>query len=168
MSEPSPRIDELYNRKFMLLMLFMLPLLALCAVVVGYMWRHLDAAMHTVALIVFTMSGVTTIALLLRLLFCRIHIDENGANVDNPFSGNTMLAWNDVRTAAIVHLNLGGQKADPLILLATREPEVVLTRRALTTSKVLTKHEHVRIPMTPARRAAVEHYLGMALPEVRL
>lgn len=169
MSEQNtPRIDEMYNRKFMLLMLVMLILLAVCAVAIGNVWHNLDATLHTVVLIAFAMSGVTSLVLLLRLAFCRVRINESGADVDNPFSGNTTLAWGDIRTAAIVRITMGGKKADPVILLSTREPEIVLTHRALTTSKVITKDEHVRIPLTPARRKAVEHYLGMTLPEYTL
>ena len=46
--------------------------------------------------------------------------------------------------------------------------EVVLTYRALTTRKVLAPDETVRIPLNPRRRAAVEYYLHMSLPEYTL
>ena len=166
MSEHNPpRIDELYNRKFMLLMAAMLVMLAGCAVIISNVWHNLDSTTHTVALIAFAMSGVTTLGMLVRLAFCRVRIDEGGTEADNPLSGGNHLAWSDIRTAAIVRITVGNQTADPLILLSSREPEVALTHRALTTGKVLTKDEQLRIPLTPARRKAIEHYLGMTLPE---
>lgn len=169
MSEQNPpRIDELCNRKLLLLIIVSLVFVAACGIAIGYVWHNLDATTHTVILIAFAMSAVTSLVLLVRLALCRLRIDESGVDVDNLLFSSTQLAWSDIRTAAIVHLSFGNQKADPLILLATLAPEAVISRRALTTSRGLAKDEHVRIPLTPARRAAVEHYLHMTLPEYHL
>lgn len=165
MSQTNPRIDERYNKKFLLLLLVLAAMLAVCAAAIVPAWDHFGQDMRTVVLVIFALSGTTTLALIVRLLLCRLRIDENGADVDNPFSGNTVLAWGDVRTAAIVRLRVSGTTADPIIILSTREPADVLTARALLHGKGLTRHEHVRIPCTPARLAAVEHYLHKSLPE---
>lgn len=167
MSNTPPRLNELAYVKLLHLLLFSMGFLILCAVLISPMWHNLSDTVHTLFIILFSLSFVTSLAGIVRLLFCRVRIDENGADADDLF-GNNAMAWDEIRTAAIVRLNINGQKADPFIVLSNREAEVVLTYRALTTRKVLAPDETVRIPLNPRRRAAVEYYLHMSLPEYTL
>lgn len=170
MSEQSnPRIDERYDLKFTLLMLFCLLLVIGCGVIIGLLGpKAFSAEMLLILKILLIVSLVTTLVLLLRSLVCRICIDESGASVDNPFTGHSSLPWNTIRSAAIVYLAVGTQTSAPIILLSTRTPEETLTRRALMSPRLLPRTEHVRIPFTPARRTCVEHYLNMKLAEFHL
>lgn len=167
MNNAQYRVNELAHVKLLLLLLFSVGLLAVCTIPISVMWHSLDDTVHTLFIVLFSISVITSLAGIVRLLFCRVRLDENGADADDLF-GNTVLNWSDIRTAAIVRLVVGSQKSDGFIVLSTREPQEVLTHRALTTRKVLSRDEVVRIPLNARRRAAVEHYLRMTLPEYTL
>ena len=162
---PSPRLNELYQPKFLFLMLIMVATTVVGMVYFGLNWGLMESGAQILLMVVYGIGGLLSLVLTIRLMVCRVRIDEHGVDVDNPFSGNTLLSWESIRTAAIVRIQVSGRTADPLIILATREPEVVLTKHGLSSSKVIGKHEHVRIPCNHARREAIEHYLHMTLPE---
>lgn len=169
MSEPrKPVIDEIYDRKFPLVMLAGMALIAICGVIIACNWTALDRTGRLLGPIACILGGGGSLVLLIRFLISRVRIDENGADVDNPLNGNAMLRWEEIHTAAIVRFSHGGTRSAPLIVLATPGPETVLTVSALMNGKGLSRHEHVRIPFTAARCAAIEHYLGMKLPEYDL
>nr|MBR4281210.1 PH domain-containing protein [Clostridia bacterium] len=161
----SPRLNQLYYPKFLAMMLLVLATTAAASVYFSLNWGEMEPSGQTLLMVVYGGGGLLSLVLTIRLLICRVRIDENGVDVDNPFSGNTMLNWGDIRTAAIVRIRVSGRTSDPMIILATREPEIVLTKHGVSSGKVIGKHEHVRIPLNPARRATIEHYLHMTLPE---
>ncbi|MBR3764912.1 MAG: hypothetical protein IKK57_10245 [Clostridia bacterium] len=167
MNNAQYRINELANVRFLLLSFAFLAGMLLGIPLLTYMWAPHESPLLEAFLIFFKLSCLTYLAIGVRLLFCRVHIDETGADVDQLF-GNTAMSWGDVRTAAIVRLVVGNQKSDGFIVLSSREPQEVLTHRALTTRKVLSRDEVVRIPLNARRRAAVEHYLHMTLLEYTL
>lgn len=167
MSNTPPRINELAHGRLLMLLLVSVCFPVICIAFLSTMWSSLDEKTHLVVIVVCALSGVMSLALITRLLFCRVHINETGVDADDLF-GSSALSWGDIRTAAIVRLNINGQKSSPSIVLSTREPQEVLTYRALTTRKVLSPEEVIRIPMSPRRRAAVEFYLHMTLPEFTL
>jgi hypothetical protein len=105
-------------------------------------------------------------ALTVRLLLCKVRVDENGVSVDYPLTGTTAFDWPTIRTAAVVRVGVGYGNGQKLIILSSKDPEQVLTRKALLMGKGLSAREHVRITHSRARQAAVEHYLRMTLPEI--
>ena len=109
-----------------------------------------------------------TLVILLRCLICKLRMDENGVEAHPPLGSSAYLRWEEIHTAAIVVLTVNGAASDPMILLATPEPQEVLTRDALLHSRNLAKHEQIRIPDSPKRREIVEHYLHMELPVIRM
>ena len=168
MTNRNPRIDEISNPQFIRLLLMGLAFQCLCSVVIGLSWDTLSATLQTLVPVALGAGLVGYLAVLLRLLFCRVRIDENGVHANGLTSGYRTLRWTDIRTAAIFRLMQDGKPGNAVILLTTRPPEESLTREALTTSKVLAPHEHLRIPLGYDRRKAIEHYLHMTLPEYRL
>lgn len=168
MTNQNPHINEISNPRFIRLLLMGLALLALTCIPIALRWDTLDATLQTLAPIILGTGLVTYLAVLLRLLFCRVRIDENGASSNSLSAGYHTLRWADVRTAAIFRLMHDGKPGSAMILLTTRPPEESLTRKALTTGKILAAHEQLRIPLSYDRRKAVEHYLHMTLPEYHL
>lgn len=117
--------------------------------------------------IAFPICAAMLLAALIRLLCCRVHIDESGVTTGRLPFGQTSLRWEEITTAAIVHLRVG-KDSEPIIVLATLPPEQVISRKALLGLHGPSADEHVRIPHTKARAAAVQHYLHMYLPEYHL
>ncbi len=99
--------------------------------------------------------------LLVVHLRTRVVMDENGAMRRLLFRGDMKLAWQQVRTAAVVQLENGGW---PFILLSGEEGESALNRRHLSYG-MMRRGLEVRIPYTEKRRLAVEHHLGRKLEE---
>ena len=167
MTKHQPRINELAHVKLLLMTCAFLAGMLLGIPFLSRRWEPLDSPLLDAFLIFFKFSCITYLAIILRLLFCRVRIDETGADVDHLLGSNA-LNWGDIRTAALVRLVISGQKSDAFIILSTREPQEVLTHQALTTRKVLSPSEVIRIPLSYDRRRAVEHYLHMTLPEFTL
>ncbi len=169
MSEQNPRIDERCYKALLRMILFGSSLYALAVV---YLFFFLPDGMTFPKAFYYvqTFFVLANALLLSRLFFCRVRIDENGVDFDNLFGSSTVLRWDEIRTAAIVRLRVGGKQSQPLILLTTRPAEKALSHAAMTGSgkSRLRQDEHVRIELTPACRAAVEHYLHMTLKEYSL
>lgn len=165
----NPRIDELYSKKFIGLLCIGLAILASCGVVVLVLGAtSFGESTLYIFKIFLAISAAVYLVVLIRCLTCRICIDETGVEVNSPLGGHARFRWEEIRTAAVVRITIGTQLTDPLILLSVREPEETLTNRALTSRHGLKKHEHIRIIDSRKRRACVEHYLRMTLPEYRL
>lgn len=159
-----PQINELTDKSFILLVAGMLAFFIISGVIIFPSVSTLKETCMTVALFLLPYS----LALLLRLLFMRLRIDESGVEMDNLLSRSTCLRWEEIRTAAVVHLNIAGEKSRPLIILSPLAPQEVLTRKAQLGPGSLKAAECLRIPHTGAREAAVQHYLGMYLAEYHL
>ncbi len=169
MSEQNPRIDELNLRTLLRLLILMAVMYAVVAVAFFFVSSRIPEDSRTIAIILLAVGGGSVVLFIIRLLNCRLRIDENGVDVDNLLGAPTVLRWEEIRTAAIVHLRVGNARANPLILLATRPAAEVLTRNALLGGKTRHRPEELaRFDLTPARRAAVEHYLHMSLAEYHL
>lgn len=127
-----------------------------------------DATLRALYLI---WAGALLLLLLLVLLLGRRYrctMSPAGVSL-----GKAQLAWADVRTAAVIRRS----QLPPIfarfpndayfILLSTNIPEGTVDKWHFLMEAPDPRKE-LRIPFTRKRRAAVEHYLGMALPEVRL
>lgn len=164
-----PRIDERpYTRLALLTAGVMAFLLFSMTFVTLFGGASYGPGVLTAGKVLGGVGVLTCVVILVRCLICRVRMDEQGVDVDNVFAGSTCFGWGDLRTAAVVYLTINGQQSGPLIILSNREPKDVLTRRALIDGKGLTRHEHMRIPHSAARQQAVEYYLRMKLPEIRL
>lgn len=166
--QKNPVIHELMDLKFLFLLLG-----AFVFIVAGGSYllflspQMANATYLPVLRIAFPICAAMLLVVILRLLFCRVHIDETGVTADRLPLGQSSLRWEEIATAAIVHLSVG-TNSEPIIVLATLPPEQVLTRKALLGLHGPGVHEHVRIPFSKARAAAVQHYLHMTLPEYHL
>lgn len=160
-------INEMFDVKFTLMFAVVTVVMLFCAVYLhGYSGSSLQGAVLTVARCWAYIMCVASPVMLVRCLLCRVRIDENGVDVSNPFTGRMDFRWNELHTAAVVKIGMGGTRSQPVIILSSLDPAQVLTRNALVNGKGLSRREHVRIMYSKARREAVEHYLRMTLPEI--
>lgn len=159
-------INEHFDRKFPLTLFFST---AMAAAMAAYLWLYegisppdpLTGVMRWLAVGACAFLAATAV----YSLWLRVSVDETGVSVHQLLGGSTFLGWKDIRTAAAVHLSTGfGEQS--FIILSSKEPEQVLTRPALLWHKGLRLQEHVRIPYSTVRRAAVEHHLRMRLPDI--
>ena len=165
----NPCLEERYTQRVTKLMVEMLLYFGLvCCIYLFLGPMYISESMMKLAGLLLTASLFVALVILIRSLLCKIRMDENGVDVDNPLGGHTYLRWDEINTAAVVVLTVKGQKTQPLIVLAAPTPEEVLTFAALALGKGLSKHEHVRIPDSPKRREVIEHYLHMTLPDITL
>ena len=163
-----PVIHELFDRKFLLMLLGAFAIIALGGGYLLFLSPNMADATYLPALrIAFPACMAMLLLAILRVAFCRVHIDESGVTADRLPLGQTSLRWEEIRTAAIVHLHVG-QNSDPIIVLSTLPPEQVLSRKALLGLPGLSPEEHVRVFYSSSRAAAVQHYLHMTLPEYSL
>ena len=109
----NPRLNQLYYPKFLFLMLLLLAITAAVSVYFSLNWGEMEPGVQTLLMVVYGGGGLLSLVLTIRLLISRVRIDENGVDVDNPFSGNTLLNWSDIRTAAIVRIRVSGRTAVP-------------------------------------------------------
>lgn len=164
----NPVIHELMDVKFLFLLLG-----AFVFIVAGGSYllflspQMANAAYLPVLRIAFPICAAMLLVVILRLLFCRVHIDETGVTADRLPLGQSSLRWEEIATAAIVHIHVG-TNSEAIIVLATLPPEQVLTRKALLGTPGLSPDEHVRLTHSKSRAAAVQHYLHMTLPEYRI
>ena len=92
----------------------------------------------------------------------RFQVDVEGIRINRPRGKVDQMRWQDVRTAAIVHMD-----EDKWIVLSILEPQEVLVRQRLQTrqddgSTVL------HLSANERNRRLAEHHLHMTLPEVHL
>ncbi len=133
----------------------------LAIIAAGSVGMTLDApeAWQTYGWVVLGLAAACVLLLSVHL-HTRVVIDENGAMRRLLFRGDMALAWQQVRTAAVVQPESGL----PFILLSGEAGEIALARRHLSFGRMRRGLE-VRIPCTEKRRLAVEHHLGMKLPD---
>ena len=160
----NPRIDERLNPQFIRLCLLGLAFQALLGALFAFTWDTQSPLMQKLTIGVLAVGISSLLAVLIRLLFCRVRIDENGVSANGLLSGFNTLRWEEIRTAAVYRLNLDGSPTNAVILLTTLPAEEALTRQALTGGKVLSPHDSLRIPLGYDRLRAIEHYLHMTLP----
>ena len=164
----NPTLHEQMDVKFLFLLLGAFAFIVACgAYLLFFSPRTASITYLPVLRIAFPICVSMLLLAIIRLLFCRVHIDETGVTTDRLPLGQTSLRWEEIATAAIVHLRIG-QNSEPIIVLATLPPEQVLTRKALLGMPGLSVSEHVRLTHSKARAAAVQHYLHMTLPEYHL
>lgn len=161
-----PWLEERYGKSFTQTMALGMGWLILCTGVIMRMGtdRLSTPVMQSVVIMSLIAAGVCAV-LLVRSLLCKVRLDENGVEVNNPMGGSSDFRWEELKTAAVVVFT-SGKQSTRVILLSTCPPEAVLTRAALRGRA--SKHEQVRIPYTEKRREIIEHYLHMELPTFRL
>ena len=161
-----PRLEERYGKSFTRTMALGMGWMILCTGIIVRMGADTFSAsvMQGAKIVSLIAAGICAV-LLVRSLLCKVRLDENGVEVNNPLLGRSDFRWEELNTAAIVVFTYGKQ-SERVILLSTRPPEEVLTPAAMRGRA--SKHEQVRIPYTEKRREIVEHYLHMALPTIRL
>lgn len=163
----NPVINELFDKKFPMMFLLATVFTSACAIYLhGYGGSLYRGTLLTVLQVWADVASIACLVVLVRCLLCKVRIDENGVDVNNPLTGRMDYRWDEVRTAAVVKLHIGTAKPSPVIILSNLQPEEVLTRKALIHGKGLSRHDQVRIMYTKARRDAVEHYLHMTLPDI--
>ena len=166
MSEQKPRLEERFSTASIKTMALALGWLILCT---GIVLRMGTGTYSDTVLMVVKVASIVGVGLagmlLVSSLLAKIRLDENGVEVKNPLAGSSDFRWEELNTAAIVVFTVQKQSMQ-VILLATRQPEEVLTSAALRRSA--SSHEQVRIPYSEKRREIVEHYLHMELPTIRL
>ena len=163
----SPIIHEPFYKKFPLVFLIAAVAMLACSALLYFIGDSLYRGTVLTVFRVWTYTAsVICLVILVRCLICKVHIDETGVDVNNPFTGHMDYRWSEIRTAAVVKLHIGTAKPSPVIILSNLQPEEVLTRKALIHGKGLSRHVQVRIMYTKARREAVEHYLRMTLPDI--
>lgn len=165
----NPVIHEISEKRLLLLLHGAFAFIAAGGAYLVFFSPRVQAATYIDALrIAYFICLVMLLLAILRIMRCRLHIDETGVSNDRLPFGQTSLRWEEIATGAIVHLNMSQGSSEPIIVLATRPPEEVLTRQALLGLHGLSVHEHVRFSCTKARTACVQHYLHMTLPEYHL
>lgn len=166
--QKSPVVHELMDVKFMFMLLAAFVfIVAGGAYLLFFSPRTADADYLPVLRTAYPICAAMLFVAILRVLFCRVHIDETGVTADRLPFGRSSLRWEEIATAAIVHLHIG-TNSEPIIVLATLPPEQVLTRKALLGMPGLRPDEHVRLMYSKSRVAAAQHYLHMTLPEYHL
>ena len=92
----------------------------------------------------------------------RFRVDAEGIRINRLRGRIDQLRWQDVRTAAIVHLD-----EDKWIVLSTLEPQEVLVRQRLETPQ---QNDRATIHLSANDRnlRLAEHHLHMTLPDVHL
>ena len=92
----------------------------------------------------------------------RFRVDAEGIHINRLRGKVDQLRWQDVRTAAIVHLD-----EDEWIVLSTLEPQEVLVRQRLQTPQQ-NDRTTMHLSANERNRRLAEHHLHMTLPEVHL
>lgn len=95
----------------------------------------------------------------------RLIVDEAGIRTRSLLGKIRALEWPGIRTAAVVRLS-ANEMHHWIVLSTDPDPARVLTRKRQT--RKAKAGEELRIPYGEKRREAVEHYLNMTLPEIRL
>ena len=161
-----PVIHELMDVKFLFLLLGTFVFIVAGGSYLLFLSpRMANATYLPVLRIAFPVCAAMLLIVILRLLFCRVHVDGTGVTADRLPFGQSSLRWEEITTAAIVHLHVGTNSE---AVLATLPPEQVLTRKALLGMHGLSPDEHIRLMHSKSRVAAVQHYLHMTLPEYHL
>lgn len=168
MKHESGVLREPYDRRFTLMMAACLILWAvMTAGIVTLGSAALPPQSRGLVWAMIAIGGATTLALLVSCSLAKVCLDADGADVRNPLLGRTILRWSEIGTAAVVRIAIGAKEQPPMIILSTRAPEEVLTRRALVT-KGLPRVEVIRMPWTASRQRFIEERLGMTLETFRV
>ena len=130
--------------------------------------QETDGMLRTMYLIFVGIVALLLIAVAVISRGYRCIMDEDGAQL-----GKNRIRWADVRTAAIIRRGLlpalmtRHPDRHQFILLSIRTPEAAINKHRFWLERPVPGVE-LRIPVTPSRREAVEHYLRMTLPEYKL
>lgn len=105
------------------------------------------------------------LAWLLIIRRVRLYMDEQGVWVHMPLIRDRVLAWKQIRTAAVIDLE--NMNYPTMIVLSVHEPAQTLTRKRMLWNNAK-RGQELRIWYSDSRRAVVEQQLNMVLPEITL
>lgn len=130
--------------------------------------QETDGLLRVMYLLFAAVMALLLIAALVIIRRYRCIMDDEGAQL-----GKNRIRWADVRTAAVIR-----RGSLPLFLTRFPEERYFILLSIHVPQAAVDKHHfqletpqpgvELRIPVTASRRRAIEHYLGMTLPEYNL